>query len=230
MMIMKKKALITLITCLILGTAGICYFVSYLQQDESTQVMTTLTDLPKNGENKSDTLWKDQAFDGPSKDTTEYGQPRLDEDYNGLYVHLCGAINKPAVYRVEAGTRLVEVIALAEGLTEDAAADYINQASLIEDGQRIYIPTMAEVEALTPEEYITGEGSGEQEKASALININQADAKELMELPGIGQAKADSIIAYRNNNGTFTAIEELMNIPGIKEGLFGQIESYITVD
>lgn len=227
MMIMKKTTLITLITCLLLVAAGVCYFVSYLQQEGSSQMMTTLTDLPGNGEHENDSTLK-------NSDITEqhnYGQASGTDGVSNelLHVHLCGAVRKPAVYKVAAGARLVDVINLAEGLTEDAAGDYINQASLIEDGQRIYIPTLAEVEGLIPGEYVMGEGTGEQEKTSALININQADAKELMELPGIGQAKADSIITYRNTNGTFTAIEELMNIPGIKEGLFGQIASYITV-
>ncbi len=62
-----------------------------------------------------------------------------------------------------------------------------------------------------------------------MININTASREELMTLPGIGDAKADSIISYRNENGRFNSIEDIMKISGIKEGAFEKIKSYITV-
>jgi competence protein ComEA len=68
-----------------------------------------------------------------------------------------------------------------------------------------------------------------EQSLKKLININLAGKEELMNLPGIGEAKAASIIEYRSANGHFQTIEELMKIPGIKEGLFNKVSSYITV-
>jgi competence protein ComEA len=156
-----------------------------------------------------------------------------------LFVHLCGAVEKPGVYEAETKSRLCDLIKLAGGLKENAAGDYINQARLVTDGERIYIPTKREVEEITAGDYVEGDQSGKSPdapKASKdtvqsmeLVDINLASAEELMKLPGIGQAKADSIIKYRSENGKFQKIEDLMNISGIKEGLFNKISSCITV-
>lgn len=148
-----------------------------------------------------------------------------------LYVHLCGAVEQPDVYKVVPGTRLFEVIELAGGLTKTAAADYINQAMKVEDGQRIYIPTKDEMKELDVTELLEykQEETDTNKDLPKLVNINEADSEELMELPGIGQAKAASIIEYRSTKGEFKSIEDLMNIPGIKEGLFHQVEAYIAV-
>lgn len=257
---MKKKTIAVLTTCFILIAAGVSYSITYRGRETSSQVVTTLKDLPGQGDPGKDSLQENQEttekqagtagfsetadisaaieqkdlleYDGQRKGSLEDGKTTgSDSDSSEIYVHLCGAVHKPAVYRVETGARLVDVIGLAEGLTETAAGDYINQAMSVEDGQRIYIPTRDEVEGLAPEEYIVGEGGSlEQESEQKLVDINRADAGDLMELPGIGEAKAESIIAYRNANGDFTDIEELMMVPGIKEGLYGQIVTYITVN
>jgi len=140
----------------------------------------------------------------------------------------------PGVYPAKEEARIVDLIKLAGGLTKGAAGDYINQAQLVTDGQRIYIPNQEELKELSTADYIAGEQKDtastntEGGEESALININTADKEELMSISGIGEVKATSIIAYREKNGKFNAIEELMNIPGIKEGLFSQI-SYMIV-
>ena len=101
---------------------------------------------------------------------------------------------------------------------------------MVEDGQRIYIPTKNELDELNIEEYVTGDIKNHSDsEASEKVNINTAGESELMSLPGIGQAKAKSIIDYRNKNGDFKAITDLMNISGIKDGLFAKIEDLIIV-
>ncbi len=155
---------------------------------------------------------------------------------NYIYIYICGAVEKPDVYKVEADTRLVEVIELAGGLTKDAAGDYVNQAALVQDGQKVYIPTKEEVEGTVPESYSgnnqdTATGNTLKEvNSSGKVNINKASAEELMTLPGIGEAKAAGIIAYRQEQGSFKSIEEIMNINGIKNSVFNKISDKITVD
>ncbi len=156
--------------------------------------------------------------------------------YNYIYIYICGAVEKPDVYKVEADTRLVNVIELAGGLTKDAAGDYVNQAALVQDGQKVYIPTKEEVEGTVPESYPgnnqdTATGNTLKEvNSSGKVNINKASAEELMTLPGIGEAKAAGIIAYRQEQGGFKSIEEIMNINGIKNSVFNKISDKITVD
>ena len=231
---MKKKYVVTAITILILVIAGVCYSCTYLDAGASPSLVTSLTEsgtgLTETKESPAGNAGGVIPSDMAEADDTQTLKS-MDHEIAYIYIHLCGAVAKPDVYRIEADARLVDAIALAGGLKEDAAGDYINQAGELEDGERIYIPTKDEVGELDAALYILGDTSGpaDNEEADKLVDINRAGAEELMSLPGIGQAKADSIIEYRKRAGKFIKIEELMEIPGIKEGLFKQVSPYITV-
>ena len=142
---------------------------------------------------------------------------RIDE----VYVYVTGKVKNPDVYRVPKDYRIYQVIELAGGFLEDAEIRTINLADKIFDGMQITVYAIGEE---TVPAY--GESS---DSGSHMININTASREELMTLPGIGEAKADSIISYRYKNGPFNSIEDIMNISGIKEGAFEKIKCYITV-
>ena len=139
-----------------------------------------------------------------------------------IYVYICGHLRQPDVYSLAAGTRLYEAIEAAGGAADDADLQQLNLADQLTDGQRIYVP--AEGETAADPEYT------EDEVSNGLVNINTATAEQLQTLPGIGQAKANAIVAYREANGNFSSTEDLRNVPGIKEGVFGQIQSLICVN
>ena len=142
-----------------------------------------------------------------------------------VFVYVCGAVNKPGVYELDKDARVYEAIQSAGGITEHAAPDVVNQARVIEDGEQIYVPT--------EDEAAQGAGVGENAVTrgtdSKKVNINTAGEEELMTLTGIGEAKAASILKYREENGRFKSIEELMQIEGIKEGVFNKIKDDITI-
>jgi competence protein ComEA len=226
---MKKKYIVTGLTCAFLMISGICYSCAY--QKNTPVLISSVSE----GANAQTTEEQTSASDNSEMDAdTSASAAKASKEPDTvpvIYAHICGAVVNPGVYQVETGARLVDLIGLSGGLTQEADGDYINQAQLVSDGQRIYIPTKEELKNLPASDYQAGEqGDSENSGESSLININTADSEELMSLPGIGQAKADSIISYRASNGTFQSIEDLMNIPGIKEGLFGQISSLITVN
>ena len=104
------------------------------------------------------------------------------------YVYVCGAVKEPGVYALPMGSRIFEAVEMAGGLTDFACAESINQAEAVADGQMIKVLTYAEAEAQEAEA---------AEKSDGKVNINQAGAEELMTLPGIGESKANSILAYR---------------------------------
>ena len=166
-----------------------------------------------------------------------------DSTGNTIYIHICGAVKSPDVYEVESGTRLVDVIKLAGGLTKEAAGDYVNQAAKVEDGQKVYIPTKDEVKDLETNVLISDinqldanstskseEPGSADSAASSKVNINTASAEELMTLPGIGESKAESIMTYRQEHGGFKTIEEIKNINGIKDSVYNKISDRITVN
>ncbi len=234
---MNKKFVITGITCIFLIISGICYSCSFRGTDSkllptSSEREDELTKDPGDltNENRKEEELSQEQKDGDPKVVLVEGQEEL-QNVMQVYIHICGAVANPGVYQVASGARIYDLIRMSGGLTKEAAGDYINQARQVSDGERIYIPMKSEVENLTPEEYVKGEQTSDQEtkESSSLININTADAQALMTLPGIGQSKADSILDYRTKNGNFKTIEELMNISGIKEGLFSKISPYITV-
>lgn len=135
-----------------------------------------------------------------------------------IYVHICGEVKFPGVYQVEKECRVYELLELAGGATEQGMPDAMNLADVLRDGQRIVIPSREEASALA-----------QQEESQGLINLNTASAQQLMTLPGIGEAKAADIIAYREKNGGFLDITDIMKISGIKDALFQKIKNLITV-
>lgn len=145
-------------------------------------------------------------------------------------VHICGAVMHPGVYELTEGSRIYQAVEAAGGFTKEAAQDYLNQAQSVKDGERLYIPTLKEAEHAMETGRVLGgtEGAGTAEK-NGLVNINTADEDELCTLPGIGSGKAKSVIAYRTKNGEFHKIEDIMQVEGIKEGLFEKIKDSITV-
>lgn len=136
-----------------------------------------------------------------------------------IFVHVCGEVKKEGVYELSEGSRVVDAIRLAGGLTKKANKRGVNQAELIQDGAQIYIPSK--------EEGMESENSSKS--SSGKINLNSASKEELMTLPGIGEKKAIDIIKYRSENGGFKDISEIKNIRGIKENLFNKIKDKITV-
>lgn len=143
-------------------------------------------------------------------------------DYDGgnqeqeVYVYVCGYVKEPGVYRLPVDARICDALELAGGVTEDGQPEALNQAEHVTDGQRLYVPGLAE-----------DAGQQIQVEDDGLLNINLADREQLMMLPGIGESKADTILQYREEHGTFDSVEELMKIPGIKEGVFNKIKDRI---
>ena len=144
-----------------------------------------------------------------------------------IYIYVCGEIKSPGVYTLPEGSRVCDVFLMAGGFTEEAATDYWNQARLLKDGEMIYVPTMEEAKERKWED---AESDTKDSNATDKININTASKTQLMEIPGIGEAKANAIISYREENGTFSAIEELKNVEGIKDGVFTKMKEYIVIN
>jgi competence protein ComEA len=137
-------------------------------------------------------------------------------------VHIDGAVKSPGVYSFKEGAILAEAIQEAGGLTAVADTSQVNLAMLLSPHIKVYIPEKGEEMPFLP-------GSFTEHPADGKIDINRASQAELETLPGIGQAMASAIISYREQHGAFNDTEDLMRVPGIKEGRFSQIESLITV-
>ncbi len=147
-----------------------------------------------------------------------------------IFVHICGAVAKPGVYELPNGARVFQAVESAGGFLKEADETYLNQAQVLTDGMQLYIPTKEEVEKAEAEgKSLQPERVGTQTKDSSLININTADIEQLCTLPGIGSAKAADIIAYRETNGSFLTIQDIMKVDGIKEGMFSKIKDKICV-
>lgn len=162
-----------------------------------------------------------------------------------IYVDVCGAVANPGVFQLAAGSRVFQAIEAAGGYLPEAALTCVNRAGVLTDGQQLYILTQEEMErqGLDPAEMAgasdgqmngsagTGQNTGmtAQVQQDNRININTADEAQLTTLTGIGATRAQAIIAYREENGSFAAIEDIMNVQGIKEGTFAKIKDEIVV-
>lgn len=138
----------------------------------------------------------------------------------GIYVHICGEVKNPGVYELPEGSRIFEAVEAAGGFTERAAEASLNLAQMISDGMQIVILSLEEAEE---------KAQAEREQADGIVNINTASKEQLMTLTGIGESRAEDILRYREESGGFQSIEEIMQVPGIKESAYRKIKDSITV-
>lgn len=128
-------------------------------------------------------------------------------------VHVTGAVVAPGLYSLDSGARVQDAVVAAGGFAEDALESSVNLARLISDGEQILVLSEAQV----------GSGAGQY------LSLNRATATELEGLPGIGPATAEKIIDYRARVGSFSAVEELLEVPGIGPKLFDRIRDQLTL-
>lgn len=173
-----------------------------------------------------------------------------------IYVDIKGAVKKPNVYKVLKGSRVIDAIKSAGGLNKDANTRFINLSKILNDGDAIVIYNNSEIkkaqkaekiivetpcvceeikndacykEEVTNTTEINKNDNSNNKVIAASININTATIEQLMTLTGIGEAKAKSIIKYREENGKFNVIEDIIKVSGISETIFSKIKNNITV-
>lgn len=154
-------------------------------------------------------------------------EPEAVEVKAQVYVYVTGAVANPGVYSLDEGLRVCDAVEAAGGLTEDADASTVNLARVLSDGEHIALPTKAEVETALAQG--SAGGAGGAAVASSLVNINTADASALETLSGVGSATAQAIISDREQNGSFSTIEDLMRVDGIGEKKFAKLKDSICV-
>lgn len=134
------------------------------------------------------------------------------ENGANIIIEIKGEVLRPGIYKINSNMRLYEVVLLAGGFTKEAEFESLNLAQVLSDGMSVYISTknLADIPQNTNK-----------------ISINEATSTMLMELKGIGDARAKAIIAYRTTHGPFTKLEDLMKVSGISEAMYNQIKDDI---
>ncbi|KRK34110.1 helix-hairpin-helix domain-containing protein [Loigolactobacillus bifermentans] len=151
------------------------------------------------------------------------------------FVDVKGAVKHPGIYQIQGNARLFDIIRQAGGFAEDADQRQINLAQSLTDQQVVYVPVKGEqgsvaVTMNSPESAV-GSSTTTSENSSnpAKVSLNQATATELQALNGIGQKKAEQIIAYREENGGFKALEDLKEVSGIGDKTYEGLKDSITL-
>ncbi len=178
--------------------------------------------LPKNRTEFDSSLELVSEVSSITSDTNE------EEINDKFYVDIKGAVVSPGVYEVNDDMRVLDVVKLAGGLTEASDDKKVNLAEKLIDQMVIYIPEIGEEGFELVTQVSTGDKSI-TEQDSKLININTSSASELQSLNGVGEKKAEKIIQFREENGSFKTIEDLKKVDGIGEKTFDSLKSQITI-
>ena len=147
-----------------------------------------------------------------------------------VVVHVLGAVYAPGVFSLPVDARVVDAVNKAGGYTQEADLMRVNLAAPLVDAMQIIVPAAGDYSVIPA----GGDGSGSVPGTvtvpdDGLICLNTATLTELQTLPNIGPARAQSIIDYRESAGGFTRVEELLNISGIGNTIFGRLEPLVTV-
>ncbi len=140
-----------------------------------------------------------------------------------VVVHVAGAVVRPGVQRLPAGSRVIDAVDAAGGLRADADAGRVNLAADLVDGTQVYVPAVGEVVPVV----VASPGSTDQ--GGGVIDLNTADASLLESLPGVGPATAAAIIDHRERNGPFASVEGLLEVRGIGEAKLAQLRDLVRV-
>lgn len=167
------------------------------------------------------TTW--EQTDEPFRQVTETTEKQTEETSSKIIVDIKGEVNKPGVYELEGDARVKEVILKAGGLTKKAEEKQLNLAEKLSDQQMIYVPNKSEaIEMQAPNE-------NSEEQSDEMIDINAADLNELQKINGVGPAKAQAIIDYREENGSFKTVDELGEISGFGEKTVEKLRDSIKI-
>ena len=226
----QQKIAKLVITASVMILAGVCYSCS--TNDERQGDILLLEDK---AETESAAGEDEAASDGMSVEPLGDDLPAA-----VCFVHICGAVACPGVYLLPEGSRIYQAVEMAGGFLADADQEGINLAQMVADGMKVTVFTEEEAETaaegsgiLYPEANPSGRdrtGAGTAALAQKpKVNINTAGKEELMTLRGIGESRAEDIIAYREKHGSFQKIEEIMKVSGIKDAAFEKIKEDITV-
>jgi len=137
-----------------------------------------------------------------------------------IYVHVSGAVREPGLYVLPDRSRVVDAVAAAGGFAKSAARDGVNLARELSDGEQLVVPKKGEEATVAPGGGVTAGGK---------LNLNTADQSALEELPGIGPALGQRIIAWRDENGRFTSVDDLLAVSGIGEKVLAGLRDLVTV-
>ncbi|KAA3648461.1 MAG: hypothetical protein DWQ07_05565 [Chloroflexi bacterium] len=144
-----------------------------------------------------------------------------------IMVHVSGAVNKPDIYALPHDSRVQDAIDAAGGLLPEADAQALNLAAVLDDGVQLRIPSKTESAAAPP--VASSPLTSSIQSNDGLININTATQEQLENLPGIGPAKAQAIIDYREQNGDFGDIRDIQNVTGIGPATFENLRDLISI-
>lgn len=147
-------------------------------------------------------------------------QETIETKNKEIVVEIKGEVVKPDIYTADEDSIIEDIIKKAGGLTQKADASKINRAELLKNHQLIVIPSIDDKNVAQANSTTDKQGK---------ININTATLEELDSLPGIGATRAKDIIAYREANGSFKAIEDIKNIKGIGNAAFEKLKDKITI-
>lgn len=240
-----KRVLVLAVSFLLIiisSGIGIYYFLSL--EEESKLISDSL--LKKDTNIDDDTNTNNESLSNTDDDLSINKFTSIGDVVNNyekttsiakkLMVDIKGQVKNPGTYEVDLGTRVIDVINIAGGLTAISDTSLINLSKKVFDEMVIIVYSKDEVLNMNNNKQdikneVENNASIEDSNSSVnnIININTASVNELTTLSGIGEAKAQDIINYRESNGGFKTIDEIMNVTGIGESLFAKIKENITV-
>lgn len=215
---MKKKYCFLLCLLLLFLLAGAC-------GENETVILTdaegSMQELPETDAEEPQMSSGDEGMEDFAK--------KESESASVCVIHICGAVHEPGLYTLPAGSRIGDAVERAGGFLESADESASNLAQLLYDGEQIVILTKEEA-ALFHQKAEESPGTRKADsETDGLVNINKASLEQLCTLPGIGESRANAIIAYREKNGPFGAAEDIMKVKGIKEAAFEKLKDRIKV-
>jgi len=234
-----KKVLIVIF--LVIGGIGGYFVYKHIQNLDYEEIEEEIlfSELVKDSSEKK--TQEKNIIEGKNETDSEQEIETEEIQQNKIVIHIAGEVVNDGVFELNEGSRVVDAVNIAGGLTENADVSKINLAYILSDEMKIYIPNKKEEinDNFYKEEieYIS-KGSGdnvverkeEQNKEeNILVNINEATQTELETLPGIGPSTALKIIKYREENGNYSSIEDIKNVNGIGDSKFNNIKDLICV-
>ncbi len=253
--IIKNKFFIIVCIIVILVASYIIIEEMMVDNNNEIEIIEEADDIFKKDEEENfeeKNILKDEVIDDV-EEKIEEGTENVEDfknevinDNEKIYIYITGEVNNPGIVVLPIGSRIVDAIDCAGGITQKADIMKVNLVYMLQDGMKVNIPSSIELKNNPNFEYITM-SSGDEKNDSNIknattvdkksesafkvsnVNINTATQTELETLPGIGPSLALKIINYRKENGKFKSIEELKSVNGIGENKYEEIKKYIYV-